>query len=53
MTNGPIEPSADQRGAAAEMFRLFLALVQEGFSEHQALSLLGTMLAAQIQKPEQ
>jgi len=53
VTNGPVEPTADERVGAAAAFRLFVALQQEGFSESQALTILGTMLTAQIQKPEQ
>lgn len=42
------EPTADMRQAANVMWQMFTALVQEGFSAPQALSILGTMLAAQI-----
>lgn len=52
MSNGPIEPSAAQRTGAADLYRLFLALQQEGFTETQALTVIGTMLTATIQKPE-
>lgn len=46
------EPSAVNRQAAREMFGLFNALVGEGFTEKQALSLLGSMLSAHIARPK-
>jgi hypothetical protein len=39
-----VEPSAEIRGAAASLFELYVALVDSGFSETQALTLLQTML---------
>lgn len=41
----PVEPSADMRQAALELRGMFLAYVGSGFTEKQALSLLGVMLA--------
>lgn len=38
------EPSADQRAAAAELRRMYAALVDEGFTGQQALVMLGTMM---------
>lgn len=46
------EPAADIRQAAAQMHGLYTALVDEGFTEAQALSILGTMMAASINKPQ-
>lgn len=40
------EPSADARVSARAMRDLFLALRQEGFTEAQALSILGSSIAA-------
>lgn len=46
MTNGPIEPSADAREFAAATFQIYMALTLEGFTEQQALAIIGQMLAA-------
>jgi hypothetical protein len=48
--NGPREPSAQLRTAAAQMRDLFIALTNEGFTEIQALRILGSMLSGQ--RPE-
>ena len=45
----PIEPTADQRTAALTMRQIYVALLNEGFTEPQSLHILGVMLAAQIQ----
>lgn len=42
------EPSADMRNSAKTQFELFNALCLEGFTEAQALQLLGAMLAAVV-----
>lgn len=42
--NGPTEPSADKRQAAAELWQIFVALTNEGFSERQALEIIGSIL---------
>lgn len=41
---GPTEPSADKRQAAAELWQIFVALSNEGFSERQALEIIGSIL---------
>jgi len=46
MTNGPIEPSADAREFAGACFQIYTALTLEGFSEQQALVIIGQMIAA-------
>lgn len=46
MSNGPIEPTADLRTLANMLRQTFLALNQEGFSEQQALAIIGQILAA-------
>jgi hypothetical protein len=43
------EPSADARAFAKQIRDWYLALLAEGFTEAQALTILGTLLAAQIQ----
>jgi hypothetical protein len=48
--NGPIEPSADVRIGAAALRQTSLALVQEGFTEPQALQIIGQMLAIAAQQ---
>lgn len=40
-----VEPSADDRIAAKAMFAMFTALTDEGFTEEQALTIIGQMLA--------
>lgn len=41
-----IEPSAAQRGAALALYQLFVALQQRGFTEQQALTLVGQLLTS-------
>lgn len=45
--NGPIkiEPSAEQRAAAKSVRQMFVALVDEGFTEPQALVIIGHVLS--------
>lgn len=50
MSNGPIEPRADFRIAGRELFQYFTALTIEGFTERQALTILGHVLAAVAQQ---
>lgn len=50
--NGPREPSADQRVAAAQMYGMYLALLAEGFTEQQALVIIGQILVAASQRPQ-
>jgi hypothetical protein len=42
----PVEPSADLRQAAHQLREMFIALIQEGFDERQALAIIGHVLAA-------
>jgi hypothetical protein len=44
MSNGPIEPHADLRQGATALFELFCAYVQAGFTEDQALRIVGYLL---------
>ena len=46
MSNGPIEPSADLRQLASILRQTYLALVQEGFTQQEALTIIGQILAA-------
>ena len=46
MSNGPIEPSADIRAAAHAVREVYLALLQEDFTESQALVIVGQILQA-------
>ena len=43
---GPTEPSADLRELASVMWQTFVALVREGFTEQQALVIIGHILAS-------
>lgn len=43
--NGPEEPSSDARQFAARLRDLFVALTAEGFTERQALIMIGQVLA--------
>lgn len=50
MTNhgivGPVEPSADMREMANHCRQMYLALVEQGFTEDEALRLLSVTLSA-------
>jgi hypothetical protein len=46
MANPMKEPTADQREGAAQLFGMFNAMLLEGFTETQALTILGHMLSA-------
>lgn len=48
MPNFPKEASADLRQFAAQFRAMYLALVEEGFSEQQALAIIGQVIAAGI-----
>jgi hypothetical protein len=49
---GPVkvEPRADVRAACAEMFAIFVGLVDAGFTEGQALGMVETMVQALVLK---
>lgn len=49
--NGPIEPSAVMRTFAATTFDMFNALILEGFTERQALVIIGQVIASQMGGP--
>lgn len=44
----PIEPSADLRNAANFLRQMFTALINEGFTEQQALTIVGQAIQANI-----
>lgn len=44
--NGPVEPTADARAFAAICHQYFTALTLEGFTEQQALVIVGQIVAA-------
>jgi len=50
MDKAKTEPTADMRTAAAGVWQMFTALLDEGFTEQQALVILGQVLAAGIAK---
>jgi hypothetical protein len=43
--NHPTEPSAALREVASTLWQTFVALTLEGFSEQQALTIIGQLLA--------
>lgn len=45
-TGGAQEPNAESRIGAANLWQTFLALTAEGFSETQALNIIGQLLIA-------
>jgi hypothetical protein len=46
VSNGPIEPAADLRQLANMLRQTYLALVQEGFTEREALAIIGQIIVA-------
>jgi hypothetical protein len=44
--NGPKEPTAELRQLASLLHQTFIALTNEGFTEQQALVIIGQILAA-------
>lgn len=51
MSNGPTEPSADLRAAASAVWQMFVALKLEGFTDYQALVIVGQVVSAQMRPP--
>lgn len=45
--NHPTEPAAELREAASALWQTYIALTSEGFSEQQALVIIGQILASQ------
>lgn len=48
--NSPEEPNAQSRAFAATMRNLYTALVQTGFTEQQALTIVGQVVTAAFGK---
>jgi hypothetical protein len=48
---GRVEASADVRGGARQLRQVFVALRNEGFTEHQALVIIGQIMAANQSPP--
>jgi hypothetical protein len=46
--NVPTEPSADLRQLASSLWQMYVALTLEGFSEQQALIVIGQIIEAQM-----
>jgi hypothetical protein len=46
MASNPTEPAADLRQMAAALWQMYVALTNEGFTERQALVMIGQMMAA-------
>lgn len=44
--NFPTEPSADLREAASALRQMYVALVNEGFSVDEAMTIVGKVVAA-------
>lgn len=40
------EPSADQRAAARELYRFFVALTDQGFTESHAIRIVANMVSS-------
>lgn len=53
MSNGPVEPAADLRQFAGSMRQMYIALVQEGFSQKEALTIMGHVLVASFKSGDQ
>ena len=45
--SGPVEPRADLRQAAHGLMEIFVSLKDAGFTEQQALIILGHMMSGQ------
>lgn len=43
---GPVEPSADLREFASNIRQMYLALVEQGFTEQQAFNICGITIAS-------
>ena len=46
--NGPTEPSADIRVMAKGLRQVYIALTAEGFTQPEALQIIGLILAASV-----
>ena len=48
MPSTPKEPAAEFRQFASVSYQMFLALIEEGFTEQQALVVIGQVIAAAL-----
>lgn len=51
--NVPTEPNAEVRQVASALWQMFVALTREGFTEAQALTIIGHSIAASMGGPAQ
>ena len=52
MNRPPTEPSADMRNIASTLWQMYVALTAEGFSDQQALHVIGVTIAANSGKSD-
>jgi len=50
MSRPPVEPSAEMRVAAHAMREMYLALLEQGFTEHQVYRIIAAVLRDQQQE---
>jgi hypothetical protein len=48
MSNGPIEPSAELRVLASTLRQMYLALVAEGFTTTEAMTIIAETIRASL-----
>ncbi len=48
MKNGPMEPSAAYRQTANHLRQIYISLLEEEFTETEALTIIGQVIAASI-----
>jgi hypothetical protein len=46
--NGPVEPNAQMRDLANSLRQLYIALVEQGFTEAEAFQIVGVTVAASL-----
>lgn len=46
--NGPVEPSAETRQAANALRQMYVALIEQGFTQDEAMGIIGISIAAAI-----
>lgn len=50
---GPVEPSADMRVMASQLRQMYVALVSEGFTVIEAMTMISQVIAASVQNGRQ
>ncbi len=48
MINGPMEPAANYRQVANQLRQIYVALLEEDFTETEALIIIGQVISASI-----